>query len=256
MVGLNHEMGRELLWNNYPTDQRCSCFRQFWDVRGYVREPGDPADDQALREKLKDIPPIHTWPRPAPLGQHRNRPGTDKLVLLVRGELFKRYPNAVIYAGAAKWDPVHRRHDLADAEKHPLYRGTLAPDITFFGFDLTKEEVLGNTHDHNDPNQGWFFVFQQQPGEPRFGLEPAPAPATAHEWNDLSWGNLAADAPALDAVEQVPLGPLHGGVAIDGTADHPGDPGNAWGSDAAQMAYILLRRPVRIAVHAETMLPH
>ena len=32
MVGLNHEMGRQLLWYGYPTDQRGSCFRQFWDV--------------------------------------------------------------------------------------------------------------------------------------------------------------------------------------------------------------------------------
>jgi hypothetical protein len=256
MVGLNHEMSRELLWNNYPTDQRGSYFRQFWDVRGYVREPGDPADDASLREKLKDIPSVHTWPLSAPLGQHRNRPGTDKLVLLVRGELLKRYPNAVIYAGSAKWDPVNRRHDLADAEKHPLYRGTLSPDITFFGFDLTLAEARGNTHDHNDPNQGWFFVFQQQPGEPRFGLEPD-APGVVHEWNDLSWANLAADQGALDALEQLPFtAALHGNVAINGSGDHPNDPSNGWGVDSAQSAYVLLRRPVRIAVHAETMLPH
>jgi hypothetical protein len=33
MVGINHEMSRELLWREYPTDQRGSYFRQFWDVR-------------------------------------------------------------------------------------------------------------------------------------------------------------------------------------------------------------------------------
>ena len=36
MVGLNHEMARELLWREYPTDQRGSYFRQFWDVSGYL----------------------------------------------------------------------------------------------------------------------------------------------------------------------------------------------------------------------------
>ena len=36
MVGLNHEMARQLLWNDYPTDQRGSYFRQFWDVSSYV----------------------------------------------------------------------------------------------------------------------------------------------------------------------------------------------------------------------------
>src|SRR6188474_3574077 len=32
MVGLNAEMGRELLWRNYPTDQRGTYFQQFWDT--------------------------------------------------------------------------------------------------------------------------------------------------------------------------------------------------------------------------------
>ncbi len=27
LVGLNHEMGRELLWREYPTDQRGTYFR-------------------------------------------------------------------------------------------------------------------------------------------------------------------------------------------------------------------------------------
>ena len=32
MVGSNHEMGRELLWRGYPTDQRGTYFAQFWDT--------------------------------------------------------------------------------------------------------------------------------------------------------------------------------------------------------------------------------
>ena len=31
LVGLNAEMSRELLWRNYPTDQRGTYFRQFWE---------------------------------------------------------------------------------------------------------------------------------------------------------------------------------------------------------------------------------
>ena len=44
MVGLNHEMARELLWREYPTDQRGSYFRQFWDVSGYLRPERNPPD--------------------------------------------------------------------------------------------------------------------------------------------------------------------------------------------------------------------
>jgi hypothetical protein len=35
MVGLNHELARELLWREFPTDQRGGYFRQFWDVRRF-----------------------------------------------------------------------------------------------------------------------------------------------------------------------------------------------------------------------------
>jgi len=31
MVGLNHEMTRTLLFNEYPIDQRGTYFRQFWE---------------------------------------------------------------------------------------------------------------------------------------------------------------------------------------------------------------------------------
>ena len=31
-VGLNHEMGRELLWRGYPTDQRGTYFDHFWGL--------------------------------------------------------------------------------------------------------------------------------------------------------------------------------------------------------------------------------
>ena len=32
LVGLNAEMSHELLWRNYPTDQRGTYFQQFWDT--------------------------------------------------------------------------------------------------------------------------------------------------------------------------------------------------------------------------------
>jgi hypothetical protein len=146
LVGLNAEMASELLWRNYPTDQRGTYFRQFWDTGGDGR---------------RDIEKISDWGDRA-LGA--NARGGDDLVLLLRGELLRRYPNSVIYAVAAvrKDGRLNLSPDPKD-EQHPLFRGTLKPDVTFLGFDLTRKQVLG------DP--GWFFVIQQQPTEPRFGLE-------------------------------------------------------------------------------------
>jgi hypothetical protein len=176
MTGLNHEMGRLLLWYGYPTDQRGSCFRQFWDVSGYVRQPGDPTDPAALTELLKDIPAINTWPVSSALGTHPNRTNVvaNNVALLIHGELLKRYPNAIIYAGKAKKssaptaDPNGRILDTSD-ERYPIFRGYLNDDMTFLGFNLSVQDAYGGTA---ASPEGFFFVFQQQPSEPRFGLEP------------------------------------------------------------------------------------
>lgn len=265
MVGLDHELARRLLWNGYPTDQRGSYFRQFWDVSCYVPKAGDPSDPEDLAELLKDIREIHTWGAPTALGEHPMRPPPPggRLILLVRGELFRRYPNTVLYACKAIWDPSEGRHDIPEVEEHaePVFRGTLEPDVTFFGFDLSAKQARGKS-DHGDPEQGWFFVFQQQPAEPRFGLEPAPDGAFSHppmkEWNDLSWAHMAADEAGLEALEQLRPAAMFGGAnppAVLAEGTNPQDPFNHWADDSAQIAYALLRRPVRIAVHARMMLP-
>src|SRR5437762_4213004 len=82
MVGANHEMARTLLFNEYPTDQRGTYFRQFWDVSGYVPVPGQTLDPETFR----DIRPIDRWNRDAVLGENSSRvtpAGGDFLVLLV-----------------------------------------------------------------------------------------------------------------------------------------------------------------------------
>jgi hypothetical protein len=286
MVGLNHEMARQLLWNGYPTDQRGSYFRQFWDVSAYVPTPTDPTDPAALAELLKDIPPINTWPLPVPLGDHPNRGDIvpNNLVLLVRGELFKRYPNAIVYAGKAK-----RAADgtlaLDDTdERYPLFRGTLSPDMTFLGFNLSAADAYGGTVASPD---GFFFVFQEQPSEPRFGLEPTPDITPVPHWADLAWTNFGAASPQLQPRVAAPLpssiianspwreasqvfrtvlannvvpgfltpAQQPTGIAITDDAADPDDTNNKWGVNAAETAYILLRLPFRILIQAALMLP-
>ncbi|HEY0377473.1 MAG TPA: hypothetical protein VGC87_11015 [Pyrinomonadaceae bacterium] len=256
MVGLNHEMSRELLWREYPTDQRGSYFRQFWDVRDAV--PTGPAGTPAqATERLRDIKPIHTWPRAADLGDNNNRPQTsdaERLVLVIRGDLLKKYPTAVIYAVEAIWptDPNITHRVPGTVEKYPLFKAKIEPDITFIGFDLTAEVAEGSpVPAANQP--GWFFVIKERPGEPRFGLDEADAPAseTADEWDDLSWGHLAATQSALDAMTNIDVaGALHH-VQID-PAKNPD--GVQWDRQSADMAHILYQAPVLIAVHADEML--
>jgi hypothetical protein len=264
-----------------------SYFRQFWDVSGYVPQPGDPADPAALAEALKDIPPINTWPLAGPRGTHENRTAipADNVSLLIRGELLRRYPDAVIYAAKATLAGNTRVVDTSD-ERYPIFSGTLPTDITFLGFNLSAADAKGGTA---AAPEGFFFVFEQHPTGPRFGLEPSAAgPVT--QWADLAWtsfgGPQAQAAPvffpsrtgAASAFPPDITGPfspwqrpsttmrsvlaqgavpdfLSAGLPPTGVAVTGPDAASQWGTDAAQTAYITLRLPFRIAIHADLLVP-
>jgi hypothetical protein len=259
MVGLNHEMGRELLWREYPTDQRGSYFRQFWDVTGVVR-PDQTETPAELSEKMKDITPIHTWKAEDLLGAHNNR-DTQKdeaqIVLVVRGDLLKRYPNSVVFAQKAIRDADGERAidlDLTASEftqelLFPLYRAELLPDIKLFGFDLTAKQARGDDPSPNFPatdKEGWFFVIQEVPGEPRFGMDIDFDPGSdGLTWDDLSWKSFPTPDPDFITAAPSPVG-----GAFLPTDNAP----NRWATSSANMAYVLFQKPSMIAAHAADML--
>jgi hypothetical protein len=259
MVGLNHEMGRELLWREYPTDQRGSYFRQFWDVTGVVRpDTGQTAAE--LSEEMKDIKPIHTWLNSSLLGKHNNRDAQNdesQIVLVIRGDLLKRYPNSVIFAQKAERDANGQQEidlDLTAAEftkelLFPLYRAEILPDIKLFGFDLTARQAKGIDPTPGFPandREGWFFVIQEVPGEPRFGMDiEFDAGSDGVSWDDLSWRSFPAPDPDFVTVAPAPMGGPF--VPVDNTP-------NRWGTTSANMAYVLFQKPSMIAVHASEML--
>ena len=129
MAGLNTEMARELLWREYPTDQRGTCFHHFWDTRG------------ASAAQTRDIDDLHRWTHP--LGH--NKPSgaqPEQIVLLLRGELLRRYPGAIIYAVRAVGQPGQLRPSTqASDQVYPLFRGALPPDVTFIGFPLDRKTM-------------------------------------------------------------------------------------------------------------------
>ncbi|MCA1613608.1 MAG: hypothetical protein LC800_05510 [Acidobacteria bacterium] len=281
MVGLNHEFARELLWREFPTDQRGSYFRQFWDARGFLA-PG--SDTAALRERLRDIPELHLWPKQSGLDEHDHREAQgdkeDELVLVIRGELLKKYPTAVIYAHRAAWErtaegridktrpralapltPSEELNPPRDKVKTPLYEAQVAPDIYFFGFDLTSAKARGGEIVGGEPDPGWFFVIQERPGEPRFGLDlPKPAPQTAiNTWNDLAWTDvLNAYTPGafLRTGERAVTLTNPGSADPARQQQYGEDSRFRWRADthAAELAYILYQVPVLMAVHAAEML--
>jgi hypothetical protein len=243
MVGLNHEMSRELLWREYPTDQRGSYFRQFWDPRGHV--PAPTTEDE--REALRDIPPIHTWSGRNHLGGNASHGQRAPLVLLICGDLLNRYPDAVIYATKADRRPNVKGRVPLDppVERYPLFRGTFPPNITFVGFDLTAEEVKGGPAPRGgdpDPGPGWFFVVQEQPTEPRFGFdEHGPAAPTA--WTDLSWHSVTVKDDHVSLADtKAALAAVNSPLAA------------SWGSDAGAVAVQTIQTPFRVALSGDDMI--
>jgi hypothetical protein len=273
-----------LLWREYPTDQRGSTFRQFWDVRSFFN--ADSLDDEALKEKLRDIPPLHRWALDEELGDHDHReaPGEkeDELVLVIRGELLKRYPNAVIYAHRACWqreevtpadetkepcarsgpidNTVERRLvSLTPAEElkpptskvlTPLYEAKIDPDIYFFGFDLTVTEAKGKDGSNPNDDPGWFFVIKERPGEPRFGLDNEEATTPVVK-------------PGAGPFIEIATAPSSMTVADPGSDDEKfpqylDDKNVQWNRStisSAELAYVLFQAPVLVAFHAAEMLP-
>lgn len=283
LVGLNHEMAREMLWREYPTDQRGSPFRQFWDPRAALSQPHETAEQR--RERLRDIQPVHQWGPTALLGQNGNRPrpGTapgapakEDLVLVIRGELLKKYPNAAVYAHKAAW-PLDRQgnpvttgervlaplpdedHPAPDLVRLPLYEAIVEPDIHLLGFDLDAAEARGRP----PGDLGWFFVIKERPGEPRFGVDDTEgAPPPVEVWNDLTWQHVDPDRFGFirftDPV-RVPLAPLDASEddqeKLEQRAEDVALPLWHAGLSSADIAYILFQAPVLVAVHAQEMLP-
>jgi hypothetical protein len=218
MLGLNHALAGELLWREFPGDVRHTYFRAFWDTRGTA-------------QPLGPLPPIDTWKPEAGLGDSFGQ-GQEQLILLIRGELLQRYPDALISAVKAK-----TLTSLGNEQRFPIFRGRIEPDITFLGFDLTEEQARGGLG-----QLGWFFVIQEQPTAPRFGLdETRTKPLTT--WNDLAWSDLRT----------VPGAHLRLADLKVPAAQRPAGP--VWSFNSAHMAAILRQRPVRVAFHARRLLP-
>jgi hypothetical protein len=149
MIGLNFEMGRELLWRGFPTDQQGTYFKHFW---GTDTGPSAPNDIDDLRKNLG-----RALGAPVP-----NAP-PEQFVLLLRSSLLRRYPNAIIYltpalTGTSTTPPP--------PDVFPIFNGAMEPDINFFGFPLTPAAAVGSA-----TNPGYFVVIQEHPTEPRFGLD-------------------------------------------------------------------------------------
>jgi hypothetical protein len=256
LAGLNHEMQRELLWREYPAGPAVTCFQVFWDRRGQV-----PAGTSL--DEIADVPPVDAWDQAGDLGQVVRRDPAGELVLVVRSELLRRFPRAVVFAAKAVASSPRRAvsdDTVAANRKLPRFAGFIEPDISFFGFGLGEAQARGD-----DDGLGWYFVFQEQPSEPRFGLDEAAAgwladppsqrvPGTQEDrpalpTAELAWGHLV-DEQRLATLAHAPVE-----SARPAGWWFPDRPELSWTGESADLAALTLQRPARVAIHAEVLLP-
>jgi hypothetical protein len=245
MAGINHELSREFLWRGLPTDLAATFADRFWDTRGSVGTGG------------VQIPPILGWE--GGLGSNATGVGGgEMLVVIVRGRVLHRYPHTAFYMART----VLRADDggnLVPApgpeEHYPAFRGTIDPDVTYLGFEVPIEEARGD-----DGGPGWFFVIQEQPAAPRFGLddrEDAQENEPPSSWTQLDWADVFPAGTDLSKVRHATVaGPLASpDPVILPVLDGRAEPEATWGADAAQMAAITYQRPMRVAIQASAALP-
>ena len=148
LVGLSDEMGRELLWRNYPTDQRGTYFKRFWDDR----------QDELAQQ-------IHAFSH-RPLGTHLavgGSGGSDpRAVVVIKSELVRRYPDLIVQVvrnQGTVHDPVFEAPGSPQQTVEQLFAAHLEPDVALIGVDLSIEEL-------DDPS--WWILVAEHPSATRF----------------------------------------------------------------------------------------
>jgi hypothetical protein len=219
LVGLSDEMGRELLWRDYPTDQRGTYFYRMWSEN---------SDD--LKQQIARF-------APGKLGSHLVGGEDPRVVMLIRGAVVKRHPEAIFVA-------VQRNGDKFSAPPSTgkgaiLFHAALNSDTMLVGFDLKKPDVESGD---------WWFLLAEHPTAPQFGLDAPPGAdlpllvgGQSVSIDHLTWGQLPMRGEFLNAAATGPTV-----TEADGTP--------SWASDAAVAARILLQNPARAAFNGKALL--
>jgi len=232
LVGMNHEMNRELLWREFPTDKRGTPFRNFWTQPSH---------------EVTEINPIHSWTKP--LGDNISGGKGEQIVLVVRGELLRVFPRVIVYAAPGK--PIRNAEEqlVLGTPVGPAFPPMkLAEDtwIYVFPFPAVNQENLMKT----SGEERWYFVFQESPTGPRFGFDNPPEKSDSEppsnlpsvdSWDDLTWAHVHLDREHFVSVSS-------------GLKKVPEDAGVRWNHTAAEMARITLQKPFQMIFHAHMLI--
>ena len=164
LAGMNTEMARELLWREYPTDQRGSYFRKFWD--------SESSKESIKNDNFFDIKPMHTWE--GKLGGNMAEGKSGLLIFALKGRLMRLYPTTRIYLWRAAYDAKTKKLDYdmkakeGDGIMRPVMETFMNEDLLLVGFKADFYEVLGNPA---NKDYGYFLAFQEDVEDLDFTIE-------------------------------------------------------------------------------------
>lgn len=140
MIGANEALAREIRWRDLPVPRGATLMRRFWE--------GGAGDD---------ITAISGWKA----GLGLNVGSGSNLVLVLRSPLLRMYPAlgiAIVESDGQRPKPATR--------KAPRFRGLLAADTLYAGFDVTAAQARGGPG-----KPGWFIELSQPADFPAFGTD-------------------------------------------------------------------------------------
>jgi hypothetical protein len=243
LVGANHEFMRELLWRGYPTDLRGTSFATFW---------GATSTAAGALAPRPDIVPIHRWRADSALGSHGPDENGVELILVIKGDLVRRFPDLLVYATKDR-----ERTPSTPADGLPLFRARIGSDVLLVGFTLDPDDIVA------EGASPWWIIIAEAPTGPRFGFDEAERasvpdagddPAVGDDdWNWVTWQQVLAASGGGRHVSRADAI----ATALDREADTRSIPaaGRAkWNVNAAHVARIAFQQPVRIALKASSYL--
>jgi hypothetical protein len=176
LAGLNSEASRELVWQGVPVDRRATFFRQFWDT-------------SAQTASAPDIAPIASWDPASTLAGNMPSGQASWLLLVIRADLLRRYPETVVLAIPAAGGGTAGPADDTQpgVAQLPMFTGFLPPATRYLAFGIPAADA-----------PSWYFAFQEQVSYARFHsgtLATAPPAGSAYYPVQGGWAS-AADAAA------------------------------------------------------------
>jgi hypothetical protein len=186
-----------------------------------------------------DVLPLDGWEQALGTNGPGDVDAANLTVVVVKGELLRRYPSTIITAEHGTWS-TDAQGVTTFANDGPvareLFRGFLDPDVTYVALCVPIDTLL--TYDPAHPYDCWYLSFRQPLDEPRFGLDESDPeqenqPNREDDPDNWSWAGLPGGAGQSHLT-----------------------PGAVFAADnSAKVAKSLFQRPFRLLLRARDYLP-